>query len=352
MKWICIGLILTGISTVAQTVTPAEQAQSWNRQGNRLVDKGEYAAAELLYRDAVAIWRSLGPGFDGHLAGSLFNLGIALSGDGKRVEAVKVYEEALALHRRSLGVKHHRTIANMNLLASNLLMLGNYDRAEALLQEALPIERELYPDDIQTARTLEGLSNAQVRRGLAAQALPEAEEALAIAIKATGGDSLDAALAYANVAEIHRCGGRPERAYPLFRQARALYESALGPDHPRVASLLSQEGLILMNEGKLSLAAESMVKAVKILRNNCPDCVVELAIAENNLGILRLKQKRYREADESLSNAVALREKFETNPGPLLADSLQSLAVAREKQRLFTDAVRLNNRAESIRAYR
>ena len=70
-----------------------------------------------------------------------------------------------------------------------------------------------------------------------------------IAIKAAGEDSLDAALAYSNAGEAHRTSGHPERALPLFRKARALYERVLGPDHPRVASLLSQEGLIMMNDG-------------------------------------------------------------------------------------------------------
>ena len=65
-----------------------------------------------------------------------------------------------------------------------------------------------------------------------------------------------------------------------------------------------------------------------------------------------MKQKRYHDADESLSNAIALREKFDSRPGRELADSLHSLAFAREKQRLFEDAARLNSLAESIRSYR
>ena len=77
---------------------------------------------------------------------------------------------------------------------------------------------------------------------------------MTIALKADGDNGLDAALAYSNVAEAHRMAGRPERALPLYKKARAIYERVLGPDHPRVASVLSQEGLILMEDGKLSLA--------------------------------------------------------------------------------------------------
>ena len=240
----------------------------------------------------------------------------------------------------------------MNLLASNYLMLGDPERAEILLKDALAIEREHYPEDIQTARTLEGLSNLLVRRVRGSEALPLAEEALKITIQAAGEDSLDTALAYSCVAEAHRFSGSPERALPLYRKARSLYEKRLGPDHPRVASLWSQEGLILMQDGKLSLAEQSMMRAVKSLRKTCPDCAMELSITQTNLGLLRLKQKRYRDADEALTAAVELREKFAVKPGPELADALQNLATAREKQRLFDDAARLNARAQMIRGYR
>ena len=49
---------------------------------------------------------------------------------------------------------------------------------------------------------------------------------------------------------------------------------------------------------------------------------------------------------------MELREKFAVKPGPELADALQNLATAREKQRLFEDAARLNARAQMIRGYR
>jgi len=73
---------------------------------------------------------------------------------------------------------------------------------------------------------------------------------------------------------------------------------------------------------------------------------------ESNLGLLRLKQKRYREADELLTRAVERREKFASKPGPELADVLQTLALVREKLRRYDDAARLKNRADMIRSYR
>ena len=349
MNWALIGL-LTALTAAAQT--PADTAQNLNTQGNRAEESGNYPEAQRLYQESIRIFRSLGPAYEAHTASALLNLAIALTEDGQRPAATKLLEEALAMHRHSLGEKHLRTIANMNLLANHYLMMGDPDRADAIYQQLMPVERELYPDDIQTARTLQGLSYGLVRRNRAQEGLPLAEEALRIAIQREGPDSMDAALAYSSVAEAHRSMGSGARALPLYRQARALYQKALGPDNPRVATLLSQEGLILMQDGKLALAEQAMTQALRSLSKWCPGCLVELAIAQSNLGLLHVRQKRYREADEAYSAAIELREKFAISPGPELADALQGLAEVREKEHLFDDAARLNTRAQTIRGYR
>jgi tetratricopeptide (TPR) repeat protein len=349
MNWVLIGL-LTALTVTAQT--PADTAQTLNTQGNRAEESGNYPEAQRLYQESLRIWRSLGPAFDAHAGSTLLNIAISMTDEGHRAAASKVLEEALVLHRRSLGDKHLRTITNRNLLANNHLTLGDPDRADAIFQELLPVERELYPDDIQTARTLQGLSYGLVRRHQAPEALPLAEEALRIAIHREGPDSMEAALAYSSVAEAHRSMGSGARALPLYRQARALYQKALGPDNPRVATILSQEGLILMQDGKLALAERSMKQAVQSLSKSCPGCLVELTIAQSNLELLQVRQKRYREADEAYTAAIELREKLAVSRGPELADALQSLADVREKEHMFEDAARLNTRAQMIRGYR
>jgi tetratricopeptide (TPR) repeat protein len=323
-----------------------------NERGNDAASAGRSDEAIALYRDSIAIWSASGPKYDGHRAGTLLNLAIVVSLTGNRPEAVKILQESLVLHRQVLGPRHLRTITNMNLLASNLQVLGRTEEADALFRDVLPIARELYPADIQTARALEGISNVLMRQGRASEAAAPAEEALAIAIKASGTDSLDSALAYANVAEMHRANHHPERALPLFRKSRVMYEKVLGPDHPRVASLLSQEGLLLMDEGKLATAEQFMTQALAALDRSCPKCMVERAIAENNLAVLRIKQKRYGDADQLLSHVVSLREGFTSTPGEELAGALRLLAAVRQKEQLFDDAERLTRRANVIMGYR
>jgi tetratricopeptide (TPR) repeat protein len=350
MNWLRIGML--AIIAAGGASAQLSLALELNNKGNAASDAANYKEAQRLYREALDIWRAAGPVYDAHLAGTLMNLGVALGGSGDRTQAGRVFTEALALHRRTLGARHHRTVSNINLLASNQLMLGDLDSADALLTEVLVVERELFPDDIQTARTLEGISNLMIRRGKVAAAMEPAEEALAIVLKAAGEESIDSALAYSAVAEAHRAVGHMDRAAPLFRKSRTYYERALGPDHPRTATLLSQEGLILMSDGKLAMAEQLMVRAVDTLGRSCPGCLAERTLAETNLGVLRVKQKRYREAGVLLAEVVAMREKFMSSPDADMADALRILAAIRQKEGLLDDAVRLNRQAAAITSFR
>ena len=166
---------------------------------------------------------------------------------------------------------------------------------------------------------------------------------------ACGADnSLEAAQMYANVGEVHRILGHGDRALPLYRKAQAIFEKALGPADPRISGMLSQEALILMDDGKLTLAEQSLNRALEGLHKGCPGCIAEISVAENNLGLLRLKQKRYAEADRLLTHVLTLQEQYLAKPAREMVDTLHNLAVVREKEQLHADAVQLHNRASAI----
>jgi|SRR6185312_12930553 len=121
---------------------------------------------------------------------------------------------------------------------------------------------------------------------------------------------------YQNVAQVHRAAHRTERAMPLYHKARAILERLGRTEEPRYASLLSQEGLAFMDEGKVGLAERDLKGAVELL-TRIGGSGFELATAQNNLGLLRIRQKKYAEADELLSQALTAEEKL--NP----ADAVQ-----------------------------
>jgi len=95
-----------------------------------------------------------------------------------------------------------------------------------------------------------------------------------------------------------------------------------------------------------------MVEAAGILAKSCPGCTFERIVSESNLGVLRLRQGKYAEADRLLTAVVSAQEKYLTQPSSDMATVLQSLAQVREKERRYEDAARLHRRAEMIMEYR
>jgi tetratricopeptide (TPR) repeat protein len=196
MNRVSLGMLLVAASAMAAQ----DVAFDWNIRGLEASDLHNYVEAEGLFEKASQRWMALGAGFEAHLATTRLNQAQAVCSQGRRVDCARLFEESVALFRRSRGVRDERTLTAMNLLGGIYSMLGQYDRAEPLFQEALDTERQFMPNDLQIARSLGGLAAMRTHEGKLDEALPLAEEALAVVLRTEGDNSLDAALAYANVA--------------------------------------------------------------------------------------------------------------------------------------------------------
>jgi tetratricopeptide (TPR) repeat protein len=341
-------LLFALVTAVAQ----APDGQKLNEEGLQAYQRGAYVEAEQLHLRAIQIWEKLGPDFEAHLATSKMNLAQALAAEGRRTEAAAALEESLAGFRHSLGPRDLRTLTTMNLLGGIYLMMGDYNRGGLLFEQALPIERQDFPADAQLARTLGGLACILYREKRPQEALPLAEESLRVALKATGEDSLDAALAYANVAEAQRLNDHPARALPLYRKSRAIYERILGPDHPRVGTVMAQEGLMALGDGQVATAERTLTRAVAIIEKACPLCIYERWIAQSNLALVRVRQGKYAMADRLFSEVLDLQEKSTPQPTADMAVTLKALAFIRGKEHKPEEAARLNQRASTLLSYR
>jgi tetratricopeptide (TPR) repeat protein len=346
-------LRLLPLFALAWTATAQRDlAYQWNDQGLAAAERGAYKKAEALYRKAMDRWRALGPGHDAHFAVTEVNLADAQCEQGRRKDCERSLEDSLSIFRRTLGVRNGRTLANMNLLAGVALMLAEVGDAERLYDEALPIERELYPHGLELARTLGGLAEIRTQQSSLEDALRLGEEALTLTLEIDGEKGADAALEYSIVAEVHRMSGRLDRALPLYRKSQEIYEKVLGPEHPRVGCVLSAEGLILISEHKYASAEQMLLHARRIMDRSCPNCGLEQSMVLGNLGMLRLRQERFKEAEELLTKALGIEERFMRKPGRLMAVTLQSLAEVLRHERRFEEAARLKERAGVISAYR
>ncbi len=338
-------MILGGaLLLAAQVRVPADDL---NERGLAASWRGDYAEAEKLLGESLRMWQDMGPQFEAHAAIVMMNLAEAECGEGRWSEGETLLTKALQVSRRSLGAEELHTVTNMNLLASAKLVLGKLDEAAAIFTDALGIERQHYATDAQLAHTLLGLSSYHLRLNQLDEALAPAEEGLRLLLAEGGEKTLDSAMAYANVAQIHMFSHRPERALPLFRKAKAIYEGLHLAESPRYAAVLSQEGLAYLEDHKPTSAEHNLNRALEIL-SHCSGCQYLTALAESNLGYVRFTQGKYSEADSLLTRSLALQESYTTGPGSDMASTLDRLAEVRRKEHRDADADQLHHRAVTM----
>jgi CHAT domain-containing protein len=253
-------------------------AGSLNNLGYVLEAQGRPAAAEPLFREALAMRRRLYPADtypDGHpdLAGSLNNLASVLHAQGRPAAAEPLFRDALAMYRRlylpdQFPGGHPLLAASLSNLAGVLDAQGRPAAAEPLYRDALAMNKRLYPPDkypdghpalAGSLNDLAGVLNAQ---GRPAAAEPLYRDALAMYRRLYPADTYpdghpDLAMSLNNLAYVLDAQGRPAAAEPLFRDAlamrRRLYPADTYPDgHPDLAGSLNNLASVLNAQGRVA----------------------------------------------------------------------------------------------------
>jgi Flp pilus assembly protein TadD len=139
---------------------------SVNNLAALLQSKGDYAAAEPLYRRALeSRERVLGPGHPDTLT-SINNLAALLWSKGDYAAAEPLNRRALEAQERVLGPEHPDTLVSVNSLAFLLQSKGAYAGAEPLSRHALEAaERVLGPDHPSTVKFRQNLRELLVKAG-------------------------------------------------------------------------------------------------------------------------------------------------------------------------------------------
>ncbi len=150
-------------------------AGALNSLGNVAWRRGEFAAARALYQESVDIARALDDSRG--VAVALISLGNVACQQGEYDAARALYEEALAT-TRARGNREWEA-ANLQNLGDVIWLQGDYVQARALYEQSLVIRREL-GDKQGIAASLGNLGNVASQQGDYVQARALYEEALAI----------------------------------------------------------------------------------------------------------------------------------------------------------------------------
>lgn len=181
------------------------------------------------------------------------------------------------------------------------------------------------------------------------QAEPLYVHALRIWEQAVGPDYPDIASSLDNLAVLYRKQGKYEQAEPLFLRALHIWEQAVGHDHPDVASSLDNLALLYRQQGKYEQAEPLFLRALYIWEQAVGPDHLEVASPLDNLAGLYYEQGKYKQAKPLFLRAIHIWEKTLGSNHPKLARSLYNLAaLSYDEQGNYEEAEALFLRALHI----
>ena len=267
---------------------------------------------------------------------------------GQLDRADSLLRDALAVRRTSLGPRHPdvaRSFVALGLLRSDQSQL---DEAERLVREGLALARAERPaDPAGVARATTALGTVLENRGGYDEAIRVLSDAAALDSTA----HLPATELSSTLTELANCefyAGRYAASDSLNRRLIVLDRGLYGDRHPHVASDLINLGALQKELGHPVEAERYYRQALAIYRGWYGEEHYETAASLTMVGRALIPQGRYREATEVLQQALAIREKVYGPNHPNVASTVNELALVAQKEGRLAEAEALFRREVEI----
>jgi tetratricopeptide (TPR) repeat protein len=256
-----------------------------------------------------------------------------LQAAGKLAEAIAATEKVLAIEHGVFGAGHQETTGTLDYLAELHEGRGDFAAARQARQELLTIRRKLDGaehwrvtdarlalEDLERrsrmtaaqrqrlgeAIRLSGEVVALYGRGKFREAVPAAQQALAIRKEALGDKHPLYAQSLSNLAVLYESMADNAKAEPLYRQALAIKKEALGDKHPDYATSLNNLAGLYQAMGDYGKAEPLFRQARDIRKEALGDKHPSYATSLNNLAALSELQQRLKECVRLREEALKL----------------------------------------------
>ena len=250
-------------------------------------------------------------------------------------EAEQNYRQALAIYKRlqnDAGVA--MMLRNLGALYS---LQGRHGDAQEVLDKSLKLARKTHLDPVYIGRILNSFGVTYYRQGKikeAAKFFNEAFQTVSAETSQDRGDLLN------NMGAVYHAMREYGKAEDYLKQALAISESIVGPEHPDTTLSLTPLAILYIDMGKYAEAEELFLRALRIL--NAQDPVLDTRIARllHGLSIVYRRTDRQADAEETLAHAAILaRKNISKNPTmPLILDeyaqALRKTGKTREAEEL------------------
>ena len=152
--------------------------------------------------------------------------------------------------------------------------------------------------------------------GKHAEAIPIAEEYIAVAAAKFGEEHPHYATGLGYLALLYQLLDRPSDAEPLFKRAVSIKGKILGPDHTQVADALHDVAEFYRKQGRFSEAEPLYQRVLSVAEKAMGREHASTGIVLGNLAELYRAQGRHAEAEPLAKRSVAIREKASAEAEP------------------------------------
>jgi eukaryotic-like serine/threonine-protein kinase len=301
--------VLIDAADVRRAYGSPQDVEAVLREAQSLVDEG--AAADLTTRLAIV----------NGLAGVLAGLGDDRAAEAKSLDAIAVIE-------RELGPDHARLVGPLATLGASQSSLGRPHDAVATLERGLAILEREYGDRFESTYSMRNnLILALAAAGEHERAAAEMLVLLAQRRDELGDEHLEVGNTLQNLGVMLVLAGRPDEALEVLEQARAVYATALPPDHFRHAFPLLTQAHIRLGRGEAAVAEAHAAEALGVLQGALPATHFAVGIAGCLLGEAELALGRRDEAAARLAAALPIADGGQSNMLPYVPNCRDAYAA-------------------------
>jgi CHAT domain-containing protein/Tfp pilus assembly protein PilF len=260
-------------------------------------------------------------------------------------------------YRMRLDETHEATDADRTVFearklqtqSSLLVTTGKYGEALPFAEQALAVAENSPASQVYVAILVRNLGIVYWAKVDETKARPLFERSFAIFQRELGPEHPQTAYTENSLGNVYRVAGDYDKAEQLLRHALAVERKSLGPEHPWVADALKILALVYDARGDFNKAQENTQLALSIAEKTVGTESLLYSQLENNLGLVFLEKHQYEQARPHLERGLATQEKLF---GPDYLGSaivLQNLGIVAREAKNYALAAQYYDRALTIR---
>jgi eukaryotic-like serine/threonine-protein kinase len=269
-------------------------------------------------------------------------------GDFERADGL--ITQALALRRHHLGPDHLDVAQALRLLGLVRFQQGEYQQAIEIYRDAIALlEQSSESEPLELAETLNHLGVVYLRTGDYHLGVEVYERALAIGEQHLGPDAIEMGRFSVNLGTVLSALREDDRALAAYQRALAIYESELGGDHPYVADALGNIVYIRLRREEYEGLEEVIRRVLTIHQKAYGPVHDRVATSYKILGELYAATGRDEEAVEAFQQMLHIDQQAQGENHPNVAYSLHELGDLHLERGRPAEALPYFQRAVAIR---